>query len=79
MPIYEYSCRKCGNRFEHLARRIGEAPPACPSCGTPKPRKEFSSFSTAGGHAAQSPCEAGACPAADRCPSAGCSSGRCPF
>ncbi len=32
MPIYEYNCRQCGRRFEHLMLRT--SPPAkCPSCG----------------------------------------------
>jgi len=31
MPIYEYSCRACGQRFEELV--FGQAPaPACPTC-----------------------------------------------
>ena len=30
MPIYEYSCQKCGRQFEALVR--GRTKPACPSC-----------------------------------------------
>ena len=30
MPIYEYACRECGNRFDLLVR--GEETAACPSC-----------------------------------------------
>ena len=30
MPIYEYSCKSCGNEFEALVR--GEKVPSCPSC-----------------------------------------------
>jgi putative FmdB family regulatory protein len=30
MPLYEYQCRGCGNRFEALVRR--ETPPPCPEC-----------------------------------------------
>jgi len=30
MPIYEYSCRKCGHSFEQLVRK-GDIP-ACPKC-----------------------------------------------
>ncbi len=33
MPIYEYYCPACGGHFTYLARRIGEAPAACPGCG----------------------------------------------
>ncbi len=31
MPIYEYSCQACGQRFEQLVRR--DTTPACPACG----------------------------------------------
>ncbi|MGD9732236.1 MAG: zinc ribbon domain-containing protein [Desulfamplus sp.] len=30
MPIYEYKCKKCNNRFEKLV--IGSDIPSCPSC-----------------------------------------------
>jgi putative FmdB family regulatory protein len=30
MPIYEYTCRACGNQFEALVR--GTTTPACPDC-----------------------------------------------
>ena len=30
MPIYEYACRSCGQKFEKLVR--GDDTPACPSC-----------------------------------------------
>jgi len=34
MPIYEYQCMRCGERFE-LSRPMSEAgaPAACPACG----------------------------------------------
>ena len=31
MPIYEYACRSCSNRFEALIRGTS-ATPACPEC-----------------------------------------------
>ncbi|PYS52615.1 MAG: FmdB family transcriptional regulator [Acidobacteria bacterium] len=31
MPIYEYECRGCGNRFEFLVLP-SSSPPACPAC-----------------------------------------------
>ena len=34
MPIYEYLCQDCGNKFEKLVRRTDDAMEAgCPSCG----------------------------------------------
>lgn len=32
MPIYEYSCEKCGDEFEELVLS-SEAEPDCPKCG----------------------------------------------
>ena len=40
MPIYEYECRDCGERFEHLLR-AGE-PPVCPACGSQNLEKQIS-------------------------------------
>jgi putative FmdB family regulatory protein len=44
MPIYDYACEECGNGFEHLARRMDEAAPACPKCGGKKTAKQLSAF-----------------------------------
>ena len=45
MPIYEYECRKCGEKFE-LRRSIAEndSKVECPKCGTEDPRRVFSVF-----------------------------------
>jgi putative FmdB family regulatory protein len=74
MPIYEYTCVKCGNPFEHLVRRRDEAAPHCPKCGAARPRKELSAFSTVA--ALGDPC-AGAASCATR--SRSCAGGGCPF
>jgi putative FmdB family regulatory protein len=31
MPVYEYECRQCGNRFEYLVLHSSPAA-ACPAC-----------------------------------------------
>ena len=31
MPVYEYTCRDCGQRFEALVR--SDSQPACAACG----------------------------------------------
>lgn len=46
MPIYEYSCRDCGSRFEKLQKSGSGSKPACPSCGSEETIKEFSTFSS---------------------------------
>ena len=32
MPIYEYQCRGCGQRFEYLALPGSTSPEGCPEC-----------------------------------------------
>jgi putative FmdB family regulatory protein len=44
MPIYEYRCEKCGKIFEELVLGTGDAPLACPECGTPDPERLLSGF-----------------------------------
>ena len=47
MPIYEYTCRKCGNRYEYLHRSSDAAADevTCPDCGSKDAEKVFSTFS----------------------------------
>ena len=33
MPLYEYSCKKCGHRFERLLRHTNDIVKECPVCG----------------------------------------------
>jgi putative FmdB family regulatory protein len=46
MPIYEYDCAKCKERFEELVQAGGEAKVACPSCGSTSVERRFSTFAT---------------------------------
>jgi putative FmdB family regulatory protein len=43
MPVYEFDCGSCGERFDQLVK-VGEAPP-CPVCGTPQARRRWSPVS----------------------------------
>lgn len=38
MPIYEYECPSCTNRFEEMMK-MGAPAPACPKCGATETRK----------------------------------------
>ena len=40
MPIYEYSCEKCGREFEELV--FDDAAPVCPHCGSRETHKLMS-------------------------------------
>ena len=72
MPIYEYSCQKCGRDFEELV--FDETPPTCPYCGSNDTQKLMSCCArrrngAEGGDYAASPGGGSGC--------AGCSGGNC--
>jgi putative FmdB family regulatory protein len=50
VPLYEYRCERCGERFEVL-QRLGAGPDGlgCPGCGWSGLEREASSFSGGGG------------------------------
>jgi putative FmdB family regulatory protein len=47
MPIYEFECEECGNRFEELVPSEA-AEVACPSCGSTRVRRLMSAVSPPG-------------------------------
>ncbi len=46
MPIYEFECEECGERFEELVG--AEAAAACPACGAERTRRLYSAVSPPG-------------------------------
>jgi putative FmdB family regulatory protein len=46
MPIYEYQCQECGEKFEKFVRSMNSPGPEirCPKCGGRKVEKLLSSF-----------------------------------
>jgi putative FmdB family regulatory protein len=47
MPMFEFVCRTCGERFEEIRSRDPEQPaPTCPECGSEQVVKLFSSFAS---------------------------------
>lgn len=50
MPIYEYECTSCGDRFE-LRRSIAASDEEikCPKCQAGPPRRLLSTFASTGG------------------------------
>ena len=53
MPIYEYRCESCGDKFEKLVRRSTDVPEAgCPSCGEKHLEQQYSTFAARGGASA---------------------------
>jgi putative FmdB family regulatory protein len=47
MPIYEFECEGCGDRFEELVGAGAETAP-CPECGSERTRRLISGFSPPG-------------------------------
>ncbi len=55
MPLYEYICQSCGERFEKLIRSgAGASPIVCPSCASAAVQRALSTFATTGGSTAAS-------------------------
>lgn len=49
MPIYEYHCEQCGERFDKLLPMSqAQAAQHCPACGTEQVRKLMSRFAATG-------------------------------
>jgi putative FmdB family regulatory protein len=69
MPLYEYTCRNCGRRFEVL-QRVGAGADglSCPACGGANVVKQFSTFASANAAGSSMPCGA---PSAASCGSGG--------
>jgi putative FmdB family regulatory protein len=64
MPIYEYLCQSCGDRFEKLVRRTEEVlESGCPSCGQKHLQQEYSTFAAKTASPAAAPQMGGGCPA----------------
>ena len=59
MPIYEYSCMKCGDRFEKLQKDITTHATDCPSCRSTEVKREISPFSPAGAVSSSTGCFSG--------------------
>jgi putative FmdB family regulatory protein len=69
MPIYEYLCARCGNRFEEIVPSSSSPAPDCPECGAKRPERLISAPGAVGGRAGSG---APTCPAPG---SGGCSAG----
>ena len=68
MPIYEYQCAECGEKFE-VRQAIGEdsSDLNCPKCHAQKPKRLFSPFFSPASSATEFPetscptCSSGVC------------------
>lgn len=47
MPIYEYICQDCGDKYDKLVRsRLAKVELKCPKCGSPRGEKALSTFAS---------------------------------
>lgn len=53
MPLFEFQCQKCGQRFEELMStdELATVRVKCPACGSHRAEREFSAFATGSGSA----------------------------
>ncbi len=79
MPLFEYTCRACGERFEALLPRAEADRAVCPKCGARRAKRELSTFAAAVGGKSEPACASGACGLASSGGFGGCSGGSCPF
>jgi putative FmdB family regulatory protein len=57
MPLYEYRCHGCGDRFEVLQRLGATAEDVlCPRCGKDEPERVLSTFAAGGTREADPSC-----------------------
>ncbi len=72
MPIYEYRCQSCGDKFEKLVRRATDVlETGCPSCGEKHLEQQYSTFAARGGSSDD------ACFSPAQTRSGGCGGGMC--
>jgi len=65
MPVFEYKCSGCGNKFDVYHKSSGNMEEVvCPKCNSKESKKLFSTFAASVGSSS---------------PSEGCSSGSCPL
>ena len=62
MPIYEFECTKCQNKFDELVRiSVNLADIVCPQCGANSPKKLMSAFGFSSGGKMVSSSSSGGC------------------
>ena len=75
MPIFEYQCKDCSNKYEIYHKSLSSSEKIeCPSCGSENSKKLFSSFAASIEPAAGGSCSTGNCgvPAAPSCANGMC-------
>ena len=62
MPIYEYQCQKCGEKFDKLLRTMNDSTPiTCTKCGSTQTTRALSLFAVGAETAGKSAAPTGGC------------------
>lgn len=68
MPVYEYTCEKCDQRFDRLVRSMSsESKPACPACGSEQTARALSTFAVGADGGGKPSASGGGDPMCGRC------------
>lgn len=71
MPLFEFICKKCGEKFEELVLGNEDNNISCPKCKSSDIEKQFSTFSASS--SSDSSCAIGnCCPSKHKCGSGCC-------
>lgn len=64
MPVFEYTCKKCGHKMEFLEKSKGASKHTCAQCGSLELQKLLSSFAATSSSRARGSdsCSTGTCP-----------------
>ncbi|MGR6836506.1 FmdB family zinc ribbon protein [Syntrophomonas erecta] len=55
MPIFDFSCRECGEKFDLMIANKDKDKVRCPKCGASNVKQLLSMFSTTGGSKSPAP------------------------
>jgi putative FmdB family regulatory protein len=60
MPLFEYRCGDCGDKFEKLVWSTSQSEIVCPKCGSKETERQLSTFAAkSGGGSAAAPSSSG--------------------
>jgi len=62
MPIYQYKCKRCGQKTEFLEKISSKNNHVCEKCGSSDMQKLFSGFSVGQSSHGGDSCPTGTCP-----------------
>lgn len=62
MPVFDFECKKCGNKFDLMISNKDKDKVKCPQCGSPEIKQLISLFATPSSGSSSDSCAS--CPSA---------------